>query len=164
MLGQLEFANRLLEQVVIDPQDLAGGGLEQASRGQIVDLAGHAAREVVNGRLHRVVEHLGIASGLAELEVDVAGGLLAGEGSELVADRDSKAPFDPKLRASAVLEREAMRRGLLLFPCTGCVEGVAGDMMLVTPPLIITRAQVDEMIDIMKESVSATQHWLRKAG
>jgi len=94
---------------------------------------------------------------------DVRGvGLMCG--LELVADRDSKAPFDPKLRASAVLEREAMRRGLLLFPCTGCVEGVAGDMMLVTPPLIITRAQVDEMIDIMKESVSATQHWLRKAG
>jgi adenosylmethionine-8-amino-7-oxononanoate aminotransferase len=34
-------------------------------------------------------------------------------------------------------------------------------MMLVTPPLIITRQQVDEMIDIMKESLTALQARLK---
>jgi adenosylmethionine-8-amino-7-oxononanoate aminotransferase len=41
--------------------------------------------------------------------------------------------------------------------CTGCVEGVAGDMMLVTPPLTITPDQVDDMVDIMKDALSALQ-------
>jgi len=37
------------------------------------------------------------------------------------------------------------------------VEGVAGDMMLVTPPLVITRAQVDEMMDILTQTTAAIQ-------
>jgi adenosylmethionine-8-amino-7-oxononanoate aminotransferase len=82
-------------------------------------------------------------------------GLLCG--IELVRDKASKAPFDPKQRASHVLEEEALKRGLVLYACTGCIEGVAGDMMLVTPPLIITRPQVDELVGIMREAILATQ-------
>ncbi len=50
-----------------------------------------------------------------------------------------------------------MQRGLSLFQCAGCVEGVAGDMMLVTPPLVITPAQVDEMVDIMSDALKVLQ-------
>ncbi len=87
---------------------------------------------------------------------DVRGkGLMCG--LELVQDQATKAPFPPEAKASVVLEQEALQRGLILFSCTGCVEGVAGDMMLVTPPLIITRQQVDELIAILKEALQATQ-------
>jgi adenosylmethionine-8-amino-7-oxononanoate aminotransferase len=78
-------------------------------------------------------------------------------GLELVKGRDTKEPFDPSLQAARLFAQETMKRGLILYPCTGCVDGVAGDMMLVTPPLIITREQVDEMIDIMKEALKPTQ-------
>lgn len=99
---------------------------------------------------------------LLEFEIvgDVRGmGLLCG--FEFVRDKDSKAPFDRTLGVSVLYQREALRRGLVQYACTGCVEGAAGDMNLVAPPLGITREQVDEMITIIKESLTATQAALR---
>jgi adenosylmethionine-8-amino-7-oxononanoate aminotransferase len=90
---------------------------------------------------------------------DVRGlGLMCG--LELVKDKRTKEPFPPAAQAGTVFTRETMKRGLILYPCTGCVEGVAGDMILITPPLIVTRRQVDDMIAIMKEAMEATQEVL----
>ena len=50
-----------------------------------------------------------------------------------------------------------MARGLILFSCFGSLNGVAGDMMLFTPPLIVTREQVDEIIDIAKETLDVVK-------
>lgn len=83
---------------------------------------------------------------------DVRGkGLMCG--FEFVKDKQTKEPFDPSLKVSARFQDAAMANGLILFCCTGCVEGVAGDMMLVTPPLTITRSQVDELIGIVKQTL-----------
>lgn len=100
------------------------------------------------------------------LECDIVGdvrgkGMMCG--LELVADRATKGPFLPELKASAALQAEALKRGLVVYACTGCVDGAAGDMILVTPPLIITRAQVDELVDILREALSATRTKLRGA-
>ena len=78
-------------------------------------------------------------------------------GFEFVKDKESKEPFDPQLKVSGRYETECLKRGLSLFMCTGCVEGVAGDMMLVTPPLVITRDQIDDMIGIMREAMMVLQ-------
>ena len=78
-------------------------------------------------------------------------------GFEFVKDQQTKEPFDPALRISARFQQEAMARGLILFSCFGCVDGVAGDMMMVTPPLIITRPQVDELIGIIKDTLEAVR-------
>ncbi len=78
-------------------------------------------------------------------------------GFEFVKDKETKEPFDPKLKVSGRYEMECLKRGLSLFMCTGCVEGVAGDMILVTPPLVITREQIDDMIGIMKEAMQVLQ-------
>jgi adenosylmethionine-8-amino-7-oxononanoate aminotransferase len=94
------------------------------------------------------------------LDLDIVGdvrgrGLMCG--LEFVKDKETKEPFPPELKVCGLVFAEALERGLITFPCTGCVDGVAGDMMLVTPPLIITREQVDEMIDIFKASIEAAQ-------
>jgi adenosylmethionine-8-amino-7-oxononanoate aminotransferase len=87
---------------------------------------------------------------------DVRGrGLMCGV--EFVKDKASKEPFPASAKVSGLIQSEAMKRGLILFSCTGCVEGVAGDMMLVTPPLIITRQQVDDLIAIFREAILAAQ-------
>jgi adenosylmethionine-8-amino-7-oxononanoate aminotransferase len=78
-------------------------------------------------------------------------------GIEFVRDQETKLPFDPSLKVSLRFQDEAMRRGLILFHCTGCVEGVAGDMMLVTPPLVTTRAQVDEIMEILLQTTAAVE-------
>ena len=103
------------------------------------------------GRLRELLDY--------DIVGDVRGkGLMCG--LELVKDKATKEPFDPAVHASARLQAEAMSRGLVLFSCFGSAEGVAGDMMLVTPPLIITRPQVDELIEILKASIEAVQHAL----
>ena len=101
---------------------------------------------------------------LLEFEIvgDVRGmGLLTG--FEFVADKASKAPFDPALGVSALYQRQALSCGLVQYACTGCVDGAAGDMNLVAPPLVITREQVDEMVDLIKEALKATQDALKSS-
>lgn len=78
-------------------------------------------------------------------------------GVEFVKDKETKEPFPPAKKACLVVMNEGIKRGLILFPCTGNVDGVAGDMVLVTPPLITTRAQVDEIIDLTKRAIAAAQ-------
>jgi adenosylmethionine-8-amino-7-oxononanoate aminotransferase len=81
-------------------------------------------------------------------------------GMEFVKDKATKEPFPVKARASFVYQTEAMKRGLIQFSCTGCIDGVAGDMLLVTPPLVITREEIDETVEIMKDALAATQKLL----
>jgi adenosylmethionine-8-amino-7-oxononanoate aminotransferase len=78
-------------------------------------------------------------------------------GVEIVKDKETKEPFPPSKKACLVIMNEAVSHGLLLFPCTGNVDGVAGDMVLITPPLITTRTQVDEIIDLTKQAIAAAQ-------
>ena len=92
---------------------------------------------------------------------DVRGlGLLYG--FEFVADRESKAPFDPSLNIASRFVRKALELGLVGYACTGSVDGAAGDMNLVAPPLTITREQVDEMIGLFKSALDATTRWIRE--
>jgi adenosylmethionine-8-amino-7-oxononanoate aminotransferase len=66
---------------------------------------------------------------------------------ELVADRASKAPFDPERRLNARIKARAMDRGLLCYPMGGTIDGVTGDHILVAPPFIATDAHLDELIE-----------------
>ena len=51
-------------------------------------------------------------------------------GVETVRDRDSKATFDPALKLHAAVKREAMQRGLMVYPMGGTIDGVHGDHIL----------------------------------
>lgn len=67
-------------------------------------------------------------------------------GLELVADRASKAPFDPKLRIHARVKKEALKAGLLCYPMGGTLDGARGDHVLLAPPFIIEERQLDELV------------------
>jgi adenosylmethionine-8-amino-7-oxononanoate aminotransferase len=87
---------------------------------------------------------------------DVRGlGLLAG--IEFVRDRATKAPFDSATGYGLAVVQEAMRRGLLVYPGTGSVDGVAGDHILLAPPFIITRQQIDDTVRLLDETLTATE-------
>ena len=81
-------------------------------------------------------------------------------GFELVKDRQTKEPFAPVMKMSSRLEQEAFERGLVVFACTGSVDGVAGDMILMAPPFIITRDEVDSCVSILRESIAALERSL----
>jgi len=85
---------------------------------------------------------------------DVRGmGLLLG--IELVRNRATKAPFPTAWKVSSRVGHETLKRGLVSYPGSGTVDGVLGDHVLYAPPLIITRAQIDEMVAILDDSLAA---------
>ena len=49
----------------------------------------------------------------------------------------------------------ARDRGLLLYSSTGCVDGRRGDLVMLGPPLVVTDAEVDELVDLTAQSVEA---------
>jgi adenosylmethionine-8-amino-7-oxononanoate aminotransferase len=77
------------------------------------------------------------------------------QGLELVADRDTKAPFDPKRKLHACVKREAMARGLMVYPMGGTVEGVAGDHVLLAPPFIVDASVVDTIVERLGDAIDA---------
>ena len=66
---------------------------------------------------------------------------------ELVEDRATKRPFDPKRRISARIKGRALDHGLLCYPMGGTIDGVSGDHVLLAPPFIVTEAQLEELTD-----------------
>ena len=74
-------------------------------------------------------------------------------GFELVKDQESKQPFEARQRASMTFEEAALRRGLVTYPCTGTIDGVSGDMMLLAPPLVTSEAQVNEILSIIDDTL-----------
>ena len=68
-------------------------------------------------------------------------------GIELVEDRATRKPFDPKLRMHARFKRKAMEAGLMCYPMGGAIDGVQGDHVLLAPPFILDETQLDELVD-----------------
>ncbi|GLS18233.1 aspartate aminotransferase family protein [Labrys miyagiensis] len=76
-------------------------------------------------------------------------------GVEFVADRTSKQVFDPGLKLNARVKREAMARGLMVYPMGGTIDGVQGDHVLLAPPFIVSEGQVDTIVERLGEAVDA---------
>jgi adenosylmethionine-8-amino-7-oxononanoate aminotransferase len=74
---------------------------------------------------------------------------------ELVQDRDTKAPFHPALKLNARIKREAMARGLMVYPMGGTIDGVEGDHVLLAPPFIIDAETVDAVVTRLGDAVDA---------
>ena len=76
-------------------------------------------------------------------------------GIELVADRATKEPFDPALKLHARLKAQAMDRGLIYYPGGGTADGVQGDHILLAPPFIIEKPEIDELVDRLSAAIDA---------
>lgn len=74
---------------------------------------------------------------------------------ELVADRATKAPFDRAERVAERIVAAAFERGLTIYPCTSAVDGRVGDAVLLGPPLSVTDAELDAMLDRLLGAVHA---------
>ena len=74
---------------------------------------------------------------------------------ELVRDRATRAPFDPKHRLHARIKQEAMARGLMVYPMGGTIDGVRGDHVLLAPPFITDAAAIDDIVERLGDAVDA---------
>ncbi|HEY9039779.1 MAG TPA: aspartate aminotransferase family protein [Roseovarius sp.] len=74
-------------------------------------------------------------------------------GVELVADRNTKAPFDPSRGIAARIKKEAFAAGLICYPMSGTIDGQQGDHVLLAPPFIISDAQIEELVDKLSGAI-----------
>jgi hypothetical protein len=77
------------------------------------------------------------------------------QGLEIVADRGTKTPFDPQRKLHAQIKREAMARGLMVYPMGGTVDGARGDHVLLAPPFIIDSGAIDMIVERLGDAIDA---------
>jgi adenosylmethionine-8-amino-7-oxononanoate aminotransferase len=72
---------------------------------------------------------------------------------ELVSDRGSRTPLPRSRRVVEKVVAAGKERGVLLYSSIGCADGVAGDLIVLGPPLVITEAQTDELAALCAAAV-----------
>jgi adenosylmethionine-8-amino-7-oxononanoate aminotransferase len=76
-------------------------------------------------------------------------------GVEFVADAKSKQPFEPRLQVSARIGEQCLARELSCYPISGNVDGRRGDAIILAPPYIATRAELDDIVARFASAVRA---------
>lgn len=72
---------------------------------------------------------------------------------ELVADRATRASFDPALKLNQKIKTEAFANGLGCYPGGGTVDGARGDHVLLAPPYVASTEQIDLIVDKLGTAV-----------
>jgi 4-aminobutyrate---pyruvate transaminase len=119
--------------------------LDIYARDKIIDKAAAKAPHF-QARLKALGDHplVGEARGLG-----LVGGL------ELVADKKSKRTFESKLGVGFRLAGFAQEAGLI-------VRAMAGDIISLCPPLIITEAEIDDLFDRLARALDRTLDWAKR--
>jgi adenosylmethionine-8-amino-7-oxononanoate aminotransferase len=75
-------------------------------------------------------------------------------GIELVRDRRSRAPFAPDRRLSYDVGQRAFADGLICYPCSGNVDGVAGDTIILAPPYNASDAELEQITTKLARAIA----------
>ena len=78
-------------------------------------------------------------------------------GVEFVRDKETKESLDPQIHFSQQIQDEALLRGVHIESSSGCNRGQAGDTIIFGPPFIITKTQIDDLITVIDETLSAVE-------
>jgi len=74
-------------------------------------------------------------------------------GVEFVADRETKAPFDPARAIAGRLKDAAFAAGLICYPMRGTRDGRIGDHVLLAPPFILKEHHVGEITEKLVRAI-----------
>ncbi|TNF88954.1 MAG: aminotransferase [Gammaproteobacteria bacterium] len=98
--------------------------------------------------------------GLRQLEdLDIVGQVRGSHfmmGLEFVRNKQTKALFDEEVKIGGRVAQAAQSRGLIIRPL--------GNMVVMSPPLVLTQEQIEEMIAVLRDSISAVIEDLKKDG
>ena len=72
---------------------------------------------------------------------------------EFVEDKKSKRPFPPSQNFAGRVGTSALKRGVLVYPMQGSVDGTSGDHILLAPPAVITNEQITWAVDQLSASI-----------
>jgi putrescine aminotransferase len=75
---------------------------------------------------------------------------------QLVKDKATNATFDSSLEVGMVCRTHCFGNGLIMR--------AVGDRMIIAPPLVMTHAQVDEMVALIRKCLDLTLADLKQRG
>ncbi|MCQ4764237.1 aspartate aminotransferase family protein [Cloacibacillus evryensis] len=91
---------------------------------------------------------------------DVRGkGLMCG--IEFVRDKTTKEPFETKQNIKGKITEYCLERGIVPYPGGGSADGVRGDHIQITPPITISREEVDILISALDAAIKQVCDELR---
>ncbi|OAS89482.1 aspartate aminotransferase family protein [Metabacillus litoralis] len=167
--GYTAIAASLASEKVMKPILLGSGsimsGHTYSANPQSAAVALAVLEYIETNRLVEKVEESGVylLQKLQELKnrVDIIGdvrgkGLMIGV--EFVADHKTKQPFSAKADITSKVVEKARDKGLLIYPASAGNEGANGDAVIISPPFVITKPEMDQLVDIFKETLLEVQH------
>jgi adenosylmethionine-8-amino-7-oxononanoate aminotransferase len=75
-------------------------------------------------------------------------------GVEFVKRRETREPFRKEAGIADKIKQAALEKNVLLYPGQGCVDGVAGDHVLLAPPFIIKPEECELIADGLRHALA----------
>jgi adenosylmethionine-8-amino-7-oxononanoate aminotransferase len=122
--------------------------------------ASHAVLDVLEQRhLFERVTPIGAAlrSALAALRSSPIVGDIRGKGLLLGVEfvrNGTREPFPPNLNVAERIRLAALEQGVAVYPTQGCVDGNAGDHVLLAPPFILDDKEIREIVRALEYAVA----------
>ena len=91
---------------------------------------------------------------------DVRGGKGLYLGVEYVQDKATREPFPAELNLGNRMGDMLFENGLGNCPITAGVDGLRGDVTVIKPAFIITREEIDRLVEILRETIVQAQQAL----
>ncbi|MCL5004465.1 MAG: aminotransferase class III-fold pyridoxal phosphate-dependent enzyme [Patescibacteria group bacterium] len=80
---------------------------------------------------------------------------------EFVKDKKTKEPFPRSVHLAEKILQTAQKKGLILYFCLSFVDGANGDAVMVAPPFIVTKKEIDKIVKIFSESIQEVEQSLK---
>ena len=78
-------------------------------------------------------------------------------GIEVVADKHARRPFPRSARKAEAVTQRAFAAGLVVYPSTGCANGVDGDAVMLGPPFVVGEEELKEMAVILDRTLTSLE-------
>ncbi|GAB1475884.1 aspartate aminotransferase family protein [Bacillota bacterium] len=76
-------------------------------------------------------------------------------GVEFMKDRAKKEYFGPGRGITEKIVRACFDRGLIVYPSAGYIDGILGDSIVISPPLVISEYEINELTTLLEAAIEA---------
>ncbi len=85
-------------------------------------------------------------------------------GIEFVKNQETREPFNFKEsgKIAGLIAKKAFGNGLIIYPGGGTVDGHLGDHILVAPPFVISKNEINEMVSILDQTIGEVTKELQR--
>ena len=74
-------------------------------------------------------------------------------GIELVEDKKTKMHFDPSKKMALKIAKNAFEEGIIYRPGYGFINGLYGDLLIISPPVLTTTEEMRIIVDSLRKNI-----------